>query len=307
MTSSVNASLHTSSGSTISATTSATLAGNTSNALSGSAAAVTAPTMPVTAPGLPLDADGKPRYSYVVIEGPAGAGKSALAKVLAERWAMTPVFEHPEINPFLERFYRDPARHALAVQSQFLLQRSAHPSALMPSGNAIAPGAVNLAGAGVVSAAGSAALTGSTAGAPAGAPLAGHALIVSDFLPQKDVIYARLNLDPEEFALYQRLAQRLATPLRSPDLVIYLQASPETLFARMQKRSSGIESQISDAYLRALCDAYNQFFYHYTDAPLLTVNAENLEPAENDADLGLLLDHIASMRGPRTFFVKGSL
>jgi deoxyadenosine/deoxycytidine kinase len=226
--------------------------------------------MPVTAPGMPLDAEGKPRYSYVVIEGPVGAGKSALAKVLAERWAMTPVFEHPEINPFLERFYRDPARHALAVQSQFLLQRSAHPSAGVP-------GSTN------------------------------QSLIVSDFLPQKDVIYARLNLDPEEFALYQRMAQRLAMPLRTPDLVIYLQASPETLFARIQKRSGGIESQISDAYLRALCDAYNQFFYHYTDAPLMTVNAENLEPAENDADLGLLLDHIASMRGPRTFFVKGSL
>jgi len=259
---------------TISATTSATLAGNIGNStggsLTGSAPLVTAPTMPVTAPGMPLDAEGKPRYSYVVIEGPVGAGKSALAKVLAERWAMTPVFEHPEINPFLDRFYRDPARHALAVQSQFLLQRSAHPSAGVPTS-------------------------------------ASQALIVSDFLPQKDVIYARLNLDPEEFALYQRMAQRLATPLRAPDLVIYLQASPETLFARIQKRSGGIESQISDAYLRALCDAYNQFFYHYTDAPLMTVNAENLEPAENDADLGLLLDHIASMRGPRTFFVKGSL
>jgi len=261
---------------TISATTSATLAGNTTGSLTSSAPLVTAPTMSVTAPGMPLDADGKPRYSYVVIEGPVGAGKSALAKVLAERWAMTPMFEHPEINPFLERFYRDPARHALAVQSQFLLQRSAHPSA---------------------------------SGHPSvgGLPSASQSLIVSDCLPQKDVIYARLNLDPEEFALYQRMAQRLAMPLRAPDLVIYLQASPETLFARIQKRSGGIESQISDAYLRALCDAYNQFFYHYTDAPLLTVNAENLEPAENDADLGLLLDHIASMRGPRTFFVKGSL
>lgn len=220
---------------------------------------------------MPLDAEGRPRYRYVVIEGPIGVGKSALAKVLAERWGMTPEFEHPETNPFLDRFYRDPARHALAVQTHFLVERSSRAAAL------------------------------------ASLDLDQTTPIIGDFLPQKDAIFARLNLDDEEYALYQRLAARLAAPTRTPDLVIYLQASPETLFARIQKRASGIELQVSDAYLRAISDAYNSFFYHYSDAPLLTVNAENLEPSENDADLGLLLDHIAAMRGPREFFVKGSL
>lgn len=232
---------------------------------------MTAPTMPVTAPEMPAATDGRPRYRYVVVEGPIGIGKSALAKVLAERWAMTPDFEQPKNNPFLEGFYRDPSRHALAVQTHFLLERSAHAAALAAANTEQAPP------------------------------------IIGDFLPQKDVIYARLNLDDAEFALYQRLAARLAAPIRTPDLVIYLQASPETLFGRLQKYTSGIELQVSDAYLRALCEAYNHFFYHYSEAPLLTVNTENLEPAENDADLGLLLDHLNAMRGPREFFVKGSL
>lgn len=242
-----------------------------------------APTMPVTAPEMPMDAEGQPRYRYIVVEGAVGAGKSALAKVLAERWAMTPEFERPESNPFLERFYRDPARHALAVQTHFLLERSSPQAALSDAATAL-----------------QAAVTGNTA-------LAADRPVVADSLPQKDIIYARLNLDEQEFALYQRLASQLAAPRRTPDLVIYLQASPETLFARIQKRASGIELQISDAYLRALCEAYNHFFYHYSDAPLLTVNADNLEAAENDADLGLLLDHIKAMRGPREVFVKGTL
>jgi deoxyadenosine/deoxycytidine kinase len=227
--------------------------------------------MPVTAPETPLNSDGLPRHRYIVVEGPVGIGKSALAKVLAERWAMTPDFEQPGNNPFLERFYRDPARHALAVQTHFLLERTSHAAAMARADDGSMPPTVG------------------------------------DFLPQKDALYARLNLDDEEFALYQRLASRLESLTRVPDLVIYLQASPETLFARIQKRTSGVELQISDAYLRALCDAYNSFFYHYDQSPLLTVNMENLEPSENDADLALLLEHIGAMRGPREFFVKGSL
>lgn len=259
--------------------------------------------MSVTAPEMPLDTAGQPRYRYVVIEGPAGAGKSALAKVLAERWAMSAVFEHPESNPFLERFYRDPARYALATQTHFLLERNALTAQLVLAAEAGAPSTAFPATATSTSAA-IAAVGASVPFAPAPGP------VVGDFLPQKDAIYARLNLDDEEFALYQRLAAQLtatAPAPRTPDLVIYLQASPETLFARIQKQANSVELQITDSYLRALCDAYNHFFYHYNDAPLLTVNADNLEPADNDADLGLLLDHIRAMRGPREVFVKGEL
>ncbi|WP_347556774.1 deoxynucleoside kinase [Robbsia sp. KACC 23696] len=248
-----------------------------------------------------MDAEGRPRYGYVVIEGPVGVGKSALAKVLAEKWAMTPVFEQPQTNPFLERFYRDPARHALAVQQHFLLERRRLAAGLKNA--SVGAGPFSGGGAfGPAAASSSNAMAGVTGGAALGL-----GPVISDFLLEKDALYAELNLDADEFALYQRLAAQLPSAAPVPDLVIYLQASPEVLFARIQKRGSGVELQMSDAYLRALCDAYNQFFYHYEAAPLLTVNAENMAPAEDEADLALLLDHIHRMRGPREFFVKGSM
>lgn len=267
---------------------------------------ITAPSRPVTAPELPVDAEGRPRYGYVVIEGPVGVGKSALAKVLAEKWAMTPIFEQPQSNPFLERFYRDPARHALAVQQHFLLERRRLAAGLRNAAVGAGPG--HSSGSPFNAAFGpAAAATSSSMAGVTGGVAAALGPVISDFLPEKDALYAELNLDTDEFALYQRLAAQLPSAAPVPDLVIYLQASPEALFARIQKRGSGVELQMSDAYLRALCDAYNQFFYHYEAAPLLTVNAENLAPAEDESDLALLLDHIHRMRGPREFFVKGSI
>ena len=106
--------------------------------------------------------------------------------------------------------------------------------------------------------------------------------------------------------MYREIASRIDTSAPAPDLVVYLQASPEVLFARIQKRALPMELQISDAYLRALCDAYNDFFYHYDATPLLTVNAEHLNPLDSDADLALLVDRIESMRGRKEFFVKGT-
>jgi deoxyadenosine/deoxycytidine kinase len=92
----------------------------------------------------------------------------------------------------------------------------------------------------------------------------------------------------------------------APDFVVYLQASPEVLFSRIQKRAVPMELQISDAYLHALCDAYNEFFYHYDRTPVLTVNAEHLNPLDSDADLALLAERIETMRGRKEFFVKGT-
>jgi deoxyguanosine kinase len=129
---------------------------------------------------------------------------------------------------------------------------------------------------------------------------------VSDFMTQKNEIFARLTLNEDEWQLYHALAKRLETPGPAPDLVLYLQASPEVLFERIQKRALPMELQISDAYLRALCDAYNQFFYHYDGAPVLTVNTEHLNPLESNADLGLLVERIETMRGRKEFFVKGT-
>ncbi|HLX00971.1 MAG TPA: deoxynucleoside kinase [Trinickia sp.] len=218
----------------------------------------------VTAPQL------RPPYPYIAIEGPIGVGKTSLARIFSERWSMQPLFERPDDNPFLERFYRDSARYALATQLQFALQRAQEAREVIA------------------------------------ARAAGTALI-ADFIAQKNDIFARLTLPDDEYPLYRALASRIDTAAApQPDLVVYLQASPEVLFTRIQKRARPSELQISDAYLRALCDAYNEFFYHYDGAPVLTVNAEHLNPLESADDLALLVERIETMRGRKEFFVKGT-
>jgi deoxyguanosine kinase len=217
----------------------------------------------VTAP------DTRPPHAYIAIEGPIGVGKTSLAERLAQRWSMHAMFERPQDNPFLDRFYRDTARYALHVQLSFALQRAQQVQEI---------GALHAAG----------------------TPL------VTDFMTQKNGIFARLTLQEDEWQLYHALARRLEAPGPAPDLVVYLQASPEVLFERIQKRALPMELQITDAYLRALCDAYNQFFYHYDGAPVLTVNTEHLNPLESNADLELLVERIETMRGRKEFFVKGT-
>ncbi|WJF89765.1 deoxynucleoside kinase [Paraburkholderia bonniea] len=220
------------------------------------------PPLTVTAPS------SQPPFRYIAIEGPIGVGKTSLAQRLAERWSMRTLFERPEDNPFLERFYRDTARYALPVQLHFALQRAQQVQEI-------------------------AAHLPSTA-------------LITDFMTQKNSLFARLTLSEDEWQLYRMLAARIDTPAPTPDLVVYLQASPEVLFSRIQKRAVAMELQISDAYLRALCDAYNTFFYHYDQAPVLTVNAEHLNPLESEADLTLLAERIQTMRGRKEFFVKGT-
>jgi deoxyadenosine/deoxycytidine kinase len=225
---------------------------------------------PSTPPPLTVTAPAqRAPFRYLVIEGPIGAGKTTLASLLAARWSMQTVFERPADNPCLDRFYRDSARYALAAQLKFLLQRDEQMHAI------------------------------------AEAQMRGPAL-VADFMPQKDDLFARLTLADDELALYRSIAAGVPLARPVPDLVIYLQASPEALFARIQKRAIAMELQISDAYLRALCDAYGEFFYHYDEAPLLTVNTEHLDPVGSESDLNLLVERIESMRGRKEFFVKGT-
>jgi deoxyguanosine kinase len=220
------------------------------------------PPLTVTAPQL------RPPHRYIAIEGPIGVGKTTLATLLAERWSMRTLFERPQDNPFLERFYRDTTRHALATQLSFALQRTAQTREVTEL-------------------------------------LAGNTPLMADFVTQKSEVFARLTLPDDEFALYKEIASRIETRGPAPDLVVYLQASPEVLFSRIQKRALPMELQISDSYLRALSDAYNEFFYHYDASPLLTVNAEHLNPLASEDDLALLIDRIGTMRGRREFFVKG--
>jgi deoxyadenosine/deoxycytidine kinase len=208
------------------------------------------------------------KYRYIVVEGPIGVGKTSLARRLAEQTGAAMLLEKPEENPFLARFYQDPIRHALPTQLFFLFQRINEVRDL---------GQLDMF----------------------------RTRTVADYLFDKDALFARLNLSNDEFALYQNIYKSLAPQAPTPDLVIYLQAPPETLIERVHKRAHAYERPISDEYLTRLAQAYSDFFYHYDEAPVFVVNSEYLNFVDNDEDFTLLLQRIEGMRGQREFFSKG--
>ncbi len=208
------------------------------------------------------------RYKYIVVEGPIGVGKTSLTRKLSDTYGAQTLLEQPQENPFLEKFYRDPSRYALPTQMFFLFQRMNQLRDMVQTDLFTSR-------------------------------------IVSDFLLDKDPIFARLTLSDDELNLYEQLYSHLRPQTAVPDLVIYLQAQPETLVDRVKKRGISIESGISEMYLYRLCESYSRFFYHYDAAPLLIVNTENLNPIEREEDFNLLVRHIGEMRGKREFFNLG--
>jgi deoxyadenosine/deoxycytidine kinase len=202
---------------------------------------------------------------YVVVEGPIGAGKTSLARVLAHHVGGEELFERPEDNPFLERFYGDMPRFALATQLTFLFQR-----------------ADQLSGVGQFD--------------------MFRQLTVGDFLLDKDPLFARLNLTDAEYLLYEKVYSHLKPQTPTPDLVIYLQAPVDTLIERVHRRGVEFERKIAASYLTRLADAYSRYFYAYDAAPLLIVNSERLNFVDNPDHAQLLLARIRSMRGRREFF-----
>lgn len=208
------------------------------------------------------------RLHYIVVEGPIGAGKTTLARRLSERLGKDLLLEQPDANPFLARFYQDPARHAFATQLFFLFQRIEQVGGLAQRG---------LFDRGTV----------------------------ADFLLEKDALFARLTLGDDELRLYGQLAGHLMPRPPAPDLVIYLQASPERLFERVKRRAVSYEGGITERYLSRLAEEYRQFFYQFDSSPLLIVNSDHLNFVDHDTDFDLLLRRITEMRGPREFFNRG--
>ena len=205
---------------------------------------------------------------YVVVEGPIGAGKTSLARQLAHHLGGVGLFERPEENPFLARFYEDMARYALPAQLTFLFQRV---DLLRDVGQ------LDLF----------------------------HKLTVADFLLDKDPLFARLNLTDAEYTLYTKVYSQLKLETPIPDLVIYLQAPVETLVERVHQRGIEYERTISAHYLARLADAYSRYFYQYSEAPLLIVNSERLNFVDNPDHFDLLRERVGAMRGRREFFNLG--
>jgi deoxyguanosine kinase len=209
------------------------------------------------------------KYKYIVVEGPIGVGKTSLAERLARQNGGDVLLEAPDSNPFLERFYRDSARYALPTQLFFLFQRINQLRDLAQRDLF-------------------------------------RRLFVSDFLLDKDPLFAALTLNDDELNLYRQMYSTMAPQAPVPDLVIYLQASPDTLIERIARRGIPMESAISDAYLRELCDAYTRFFHQYNAAPVLMVNTEHLNPVDDDKDFALLQERIGQMRGRREHFNRAA-
>lgn len=202
---------------------------------------------------------------YLVIEGPIGVGKTSLAKKLAEEFRADLMLEEIDDNPFLEQFYQRPREAALSTQLYFLLQRAKQIKRLRQS-ELFAPNRV------------------------------------TDYLIEKDQLFAQVNLSATEYELYLQVYDHMMIDSPTADLVVYLQAPIPTLLHRIKKRGRGFERFMEASYLERLNEAYAEFFYHYNQSPLLIVNASEIDFINNDDDYQLLLEQILSTTSGRHYF-----
>ena len=196
---------------------------------------------------------------YVAIEGVIGVGKTSLARLLAERLNAKLILEEPEANPFLEDFYKDPRRYAFQTQMFFLVSRHQELKERAQ-------------------------------------PDLFHEGIVCDYLFQKDRIFANINLGDRDLMLYDRIAPLLEADLARPDLVVYLQANPEVLMRRIEQRGRPYEKLMDPKYVATLAEAYNYFFFHFSEAPVLVVNTNEMDFVGRREDLEELIGRIATHR-----------
>ncbi|MFT5172738.1 MAG: deoxyguanosine kinase [Gammaproteobacteria bacterium] len=202
--------------------------------------------------------------SYIVVEGPIGVGKTTLARRLAHSLNGETLLEAPQENPFLARFYENPNAHALSTQLFFLLQRAEQMREFAQRDMFAS-------------------------------------VRVADFMLEKDRLFAELNLEHNEFQLYCDVYQQLVPDPPRPDLVIYLQAPVEILLERVAQRGIEYEDNINPRYLRRLAAAYTQFFYHFDSAPLVIVNAAEINLAHGDDDYDLLFEQLQTIRKGRHY------
>ena len=194
---------------------------------------------------------------YLVIEGVIGAGKTSLCRLLSDRLKAQLVLEEVEENPFLKDFYRDRETFAFQTQMHFLFSRYQQQRSLRQ---------MDLF----------------------------SERMVSDYLFQKDRIFANLNLSDRELMLYDAIAPQLESEIPAPDLVVYLQASPERIVERIQQRGRTYEKLMDPKYTATLAEAYNYFFFHFRDAPLLVVNTDEMNFVDRTNDLEDLIARIVS-------------
>jgi len=202
---------------------------------------------------------------YIAVEGPIGVGKTTLTKRLADSFNYELLLEKSEENPFLDRFYQNPKQHALSTQLFFLFQRTQQIQDLRQN-DMFEP------------------------------------VRVADFLIDKDQLFAQQNLEPDEFKLYLNVYRHLTIDAPLPDLVIYLQAPTKILLDRIQKRAVKSEQLIELTYLENLNEAYAEFFHYYDKSPLLIVNSEDIDLANNEDDYQQLLKQIASTGAGTHYF-----
>jgi deoxyguanosine kinase len=203
---------------------------------------------------------------YIVVEGPIGVGKTSMVQMLGEAFGSRIILEKATENPFLPRFYTNPASYAFQTQMFFLLSRYQQQRDLLQqelfSQN-----------------------------------------VICDYLFAKDRIFASVNLDEDELALYQQIYSLLDQRIARPDLVIYLQSPTEVLQQRIRMRGRSYEREISRDYIEAINEAYNRFFFNYSDTPLLVINTSEVDFVRRPEDFQDLVREIQRMRKGVQFYV----
>jgi len=213
----------------------------------------------------PIDLRARAPQPYIAIEGPIGVGKTTLARQLAELFDYQLLLEDAHENPFLSKFYENRRKNALATQLFFLFQRVQKIDDLKQQ-DLFRP------------------------------------IRIADFLIDKDPLFAQVNLDADEYELYRKVYNQMTVDAPTPDLVIYLQASVDRLLERIDRRGIASERTISRQYLEELNEVYSEFFLYYDAAPLLIVNANQIDLVNRHEDFAQLVDYALDIKAGRHYF-----